>query len=299
MDDEIKGEGNSANYKFRMHDTRVGRFFAVDPLTASFPANSSYAFSENSVIAYIEFEGLEKVTFNRGWGTNKESVTIDFTNLTDKQIEQKLKETENYHQGHVTLESIKSVDDKSYWLVTDGTILGGHSASTTIEEYKSIDDYKNGLKPFSKEIKRDISQYLYSKDNKLESDWKEGVKFGLSSVCLIFSLGTLTAATGALKIGEAVIGVVFSLDDLTELNGNTILTNIAGKAFGKTGEDFMKGLKFGISIRDAGKALVNVTVTSATGEAVNGVYDLVNDIFTIEEGARTVTEEVNNSENDQ
>jgi RHS repeat-associated protein len=32
-DDEIKGEGNSVNYKFRMHDPRLGRFFAVDPLT--------------------------------------------------------------------------------------------------------------------------------------------------------------------------------------------------------------------------------------------------------------------------
>lgn len=31
-DDELKGEGNSLNYTFRMHDPRVGRFFAVDPL---------------------------------------------------------------------------------------------------------------------------------------------------------------------------------------------------------------------------------------------------------------------------
>ena len=30
-DDEIKGEGNSVNYKYRMHDPRIGRFFAVDP----------------------------------------------------------------------------------------------------------------------------------------------------------------------------------------------------------------------------------------------------------------------------
>lgn len=30
-DDEVKGEDNSINYKFRMHDPRLGRFFAVDP----------------------------------------------------------------------------------------------------------------------------------------------------------------------------------------------------------------------------------------------------------------------------
>jgi len=60
-DDEIKGEGNSINYKYRMHDPRIGRFFAVDPLASSFPYNSPYAFSENVVISHVELEGLEKV----------------------------------------------------------------------------------------------------------------------------------------------------------------------------------------------------------------------------------------------
>jgi RHS repeat-associated protein len=58
-DDEIKGEGNSLNYTFRMHDPRVGRFFAPDPLESEFPWNSSYAFSENRVIDAFELEGLE------------------------------------------------------------------------------------------------------------------------------------------------------------------------------------------------------------------------------------------------
>jgi hypothetical protein len=42
-----------------MHDPRVGRFFAVDPLFRDFPYNSPYAFSENRVIDMIELEGLE------------------------------------------------------------------------------------------------------------------------------------------------------------------------------------------------------------------------------------------------
>src|SRR5690606_30055121 len=41
-DDEIKGEGNSINYTYRMHDPRIGRFFAVDPLEMNFPHNSPY-----------------------------------------------------------------------------------------------------------------------------------------------------------------------------------------------------------------------------------------------------------------
>jgi RHS repeat-associated protein len=58
-DDEIKGVGNSVNYKYRMHDPRVGRFFAVDPLAPEYPHNSPYAFSENRVIDGVELEGLE------------------------------------------------------------------------------------------------------------------------------------------------------------------------------------------------------------------------------------------------
>jgi RHS repeat-associated protein len=58
-DDEIKGEGNSVNYKYRMHDPRLGRFFAIDPIAAEYPHNSPYAFSENRVIDGVELEGLE------------------------------------------------------------------------------------------------------------------------------------------------------------------------------------------------------------------------------------------------
>lgn len=59
MDNELKGEGNSLNYTFRMHDPRVGRFFAIDPLADEYPYYSTYAFSENRVIDANEVEGLE------------------------------------------------------------------------------------------------------------------------------------------------------------------------------------------------------------------------------------------------
>jgi RHS repeat-associated protein len=59
-DDEIKGgEGKSLNYTFRMHDPRVGRFFAVDPLTAKYPFYSPYQFSGNRLIDMVELEGME------------------------------------------------------------------------------------------------------------------------------------------------------------------------------------------------------------------------------------------------
>jgi RHS repeat-associated protein len=64
-DNEIKGIGNSLNYKYRMEETRLGRFFAVDPLAKKYPWYSSYQFAGNTPIWAKELEGLEpKYTSN-------------------------------------------------------------------------------------------------------------------------------------------------------------------------------------------------------------------------------------------
>jgi len=65
-DDEIKGEGNSLNYTFRMHDPRVGRFFAVDPLFKEYPELTPFQFASNSPIDMVELEGMEG-----GWVVEK------------------------------------------------------------------------------------------------------------------------------------------------------------------------------------------------------------------------------------
>ncbi|WP_052483468.1 RHS repeat-associated core domain-containing protein [Flavobacterium sp. MEB061] len=72
MDNELKGEGNSLNYTFRMHDPRIGRFFAIDPLTKKYPHYTPYSFSGNKVIQFVELEGLEES------GTNAGSVIMSF-----------------------------------------------------------------------------------------------------------------------------------------------------------------------------------------------------------------------------
>ena len=51
-----------------MHDPRVGRFFAVDPLADKYPHNSPYAFSENRLLDGVELEGREVLLFNMGGG---------------------------------------------------------------------------------------------------------------------------------------------------------------------------------------------------------------------------------------
>jgi RHS repeat-associated protein len=58
-DDEVKGVGNSINFKYRIHDPRLGRFLSVDPLAPIYAYNSPYAFAENKLGLGKELEGLE------------------------------------------------------------------------------------------------------------------------------------------------------------------------------------------------------------------------------------------------
>ena len=57
-------------FEYRMHDTRIGRFWSVDPLAGKFPWNSTYAFAENRVVDGRELEGLE-------WKPNKPLTTTN------------------------------------------------------------------------------------------------------------------------------------------------------------------------------------------------------------------------------
>ncbi|MEA3392839.1 MAG: DUF4329 domain-containing protein, partial [Candidatus Marinimicrobia bacterium] len=59
-DDEISGvTGGHLNFKYRMYDSRIARFFAVDPLAPKYPYWTPYQFAGLMPIRYVELEGLE------------------------------------------------------------------------------------------------------------------------------------------------------------------------------------------------------------------------------------------------
>src|SRR5690606_21876314 len=51
------------SFKWRNHQPDIGWFFNVDPLAEKYYFNSTYAFSENKVVAHVELEGLESLHF--------------------------------------------------------------------------------------------------------------------------------------------------------------------------------------------------------------------------------------------
>ena len=53
-----------AGFKWRFADPQLGRFMSLDPIAEDYYYNSTYAFSENKVVAYVELEGLEAEALN-------------------------------------------------------------------------------------------------------------------------------------------------------------------------------------------------------------------------------------------
>jgi RHS repeat-associated protein len=73
-DNEIKGTGNSLEFKFRIYDSRLGKFLSVDPLFKEYPWNSTYAFAENDVIRCIDLEGKEKFSKTQGFIVKRDAL---------------------------------------------------------------------------------------------------------------------------------------------------------------------------------------------------------------------------------
>jgi RHS repeat-associated protein len=127
-DDEVKGDGNSVNYTFRMHDPRVGRFFAVDPLAPNYPWYTPYSFSGNKVIAFRELEGLEEISIHNysfapfysfGGGYLGDDKADAYGKVTERQFGDEInyiKGSENFRIGcKVTMDLTNSamIDSKS------------------------------------------------------------------------------------------------------------------------------------------------------------------------------------------
>ena len=56
-DDEIKGDGNSVSYEYRMCDPRLGRWFSRDLLADCYPNISTYAFCANNPNSITDVDG--------------------------------------------------------------------------------------------------------------------------------------------------------------------------------------------------------------------------------------------------
>lgn len=108
---ETDPETGFQNYKYRMYDSRIARFFAVDPLTKDYPELTPYQFASNSPIYMIELEGLEGLIAIR-----IEDMPKDFNSTVFcKELEQRLIESGAHSGTRVVVEGSKEWDEMGSW----------------------------------------------------------------------------------------------------------------------------------------------------------------------------------------
>ena len=56
---------NTHEWRYRVSDPTIGRFWQIDPLSEKYTYNSTYAFQENKLGSGIELEGLENITWEQ------------------------------------------------------------------------------------------------------------------------------------------------------------------------------------------------------------------------------------------
>jgi RHS repeat-associated protein len=169
-DDEIKGQGNYLNYEYRMHEPRIGRFFATDPLECYFAYNSPYAFSENRVIDGVEFEGLEVVPANEKWDMKETSTSATIDPENDVNWEGGFKA--GWFGGEfLTLHEITAGANKGNWYaVSHGQSLSETAEGKTpgyiwfLNMKKGDTDHMNAHAPGQENYSYEEGTYIFGKD---------------------------------------------------------------------------------------------------------------------------------------
>ncbi|MBU3661543.1 MAG: hypothetical protein FGM14_16895 [Flavobacteriales bacterium] len=258
-DDEIKGAGNSVNYNFRMHDPRVGRFFAVDPLGWKYPYNSTYAFSENRVLDGIDLEGTEytNITVYRFVDRKQiddhelvEQTTVKYYEVYQKNIHMGKSEL-SYTVRITNVTSVevdrngKQMNEKSY---TYGAIVlpGGKESEISKSSFENIVFSKDQMCPKFKEVLKESIDYNKTHSNTYFEDKAEtnkAIKENVSNVT--DGAGILGGAAiktkgylPAVAVGAAISVVAKLVNNAVEETVNTNPKSLGQRFSG--GESFMK-----------------------------------------------------------
>jgi len=326
-DSEIKGEGLSVNYKYRMHDPRIGRFFAVDPLTSKYPYYTPYSFSGNKVIHAVELEGLEEriVNYFKNQNDNVVQITVDAQDLYIKIELVGIEHSGRYTK--ITEDDWKQIKQK-VWESFSGerSAFGSGYDSYTLGMRNNTSEGFNGLNQGTLTISSDDNgNALYFDRTKVERQrvdwglyWKavktfnwihpvtdsnvEGSQKYTSTINNVHAAaGTVLAApsmgaTGLVGFG-ARSSVLGGLDDLTSefnSNGNTVIQSTFGD---KAGNGIKTGLNFfGVlgSIFDIRKIVKDSDIIYKTEETIpNIISGSLDAKSTIQNGIKTNENEEN------
>jgi len=142
-------------FKYRMDDPQIGRFWSIDPLSNKYVYNSTYAFSENKVTSHVELEGLEAgQIINSFWRAVEGELHTAAKNVDDnigagaslsveKPITSKTDGVVNTLTHTLSFDISTHFDDYLSYLITNNTNAGYQGSLATVN---GKNDYSVGTK---------------------------------------------------------------------------------------------------------------------------------------------------------
>ena len=283
-DNEIFAENSLFAFEYRMHDARLGRFWSVDPLTAKFPWNSTYAFAENSPVGFLELEGLEKIQFGE--------VSINFSNLNKDQIRATLNKYYDYHHGNIKVKEVMQTDnDNEYWKVSDISDTYMRSIGTRIVKFNM-----DKTTTLSDNVRMNVGQFItrYG-DMEGHNDGSNSGRITREDLMAGFAIVSAMTGIGAMvETGFSILGTLSIMNSIDDIIG--IFTNgqesFSQNCFSsnKKGVDIAKTI---MSAGSAGKGTIKIKNNVSNGNYF-GIMSMTMDMLSTGENVnKTISDEKN------
>jgi len=131
---------NVHEWKFRMSDPAIGRFWQIDPLAQDYVYNSTYAFQENKLGMGVELEGAELLDrLNAGIKQAKQGISNLFNNETSKELNRRIESAKTEDPGRKEEIQQERLADRSQAMgdIAEGTAeatKGGSQVVGTVME---------------------------------------------------------------------------------------------------------------------------------------------------------------------
>jgi RHS repeat-associated protein len=292
-DDEVKGDGNSVNYKYRMHDPRLGRFFAIDPLVKEYLELTPYQFSSNSPIFMIELEGMEgKIYLYKVWydDNGKHVTKLGPTTVDGLKSDLNKRIYMPYGQPNAKPIHVDYMDSQGH-----ATGMFDLNNKPTVAELNEIFGDQRPVK-HEKSFGQIFNELApsWAKDGAMEGGdsgivpFEQGMKILGGTVAVILTGGTIAVA-GEITWFSA-LSLACGADDMTTQNDNsTILSTTTGIK-----PEHLDKIKLGISLTNFSKGTAEM-ITSFSKSGGKGwtdkeVFDMIGNINDEMDVMKSVTE---------
>lgn len=130
MDNETYGDGNAYNFGARIQDSRLGKWLSVDPLQRKYPSQTTYGFTANNPVLYVDRDGKEVFIYGvdaeRAVAALKKSTSLTISyNVTTGQLT--ATGTPSNPADQKLLDAILDPNIRVEAYTTKGTVLKGQT----------------------------------------------------------------------------------------------------------------------------------------------------------------------------